>query len=533
MKNWKRRALALLIALTFLLPLAVPASAEGFAFNWDSDDNAGPHCKSLILLNLDTDSVVYALNPDEELPMASMTKIMTYIVAYETIPDMENARITVPQSVKDDLDGTGSSMADVMVGEEFTGLQLLYLMMVPSGNDAALTLAKYVDSLYESGQLVPEETAAPAEEEDLSSQAEGSQAAESAGSESGVSSSSIPADTDPEADGADGADGTDGTDGEDGGQAEFDGTDYTGQSYFVELMNKKAAELGCTHTHFTNPHGLYSPNHYTTAREMAVITKYAMTLPNFTEITGTLAYDQAATNMQEERTVYTTNYMLSNYVSEGGMTYYYQSATGIKTGSLQEAGHCLTASATAYGYTYIAVAMGDMEGYENGIHYEMLDVRSLFRWAVDSLEKKTLAVQGDVISSVGLKYAWNKDVLQLVAGENVAVMLPDSVDQSSILVTPDVPESVEAPIRKGEQIGTASLSYAGEVVATVPLVAAESVERSEAIHVWEQGKSVLTSPWFLVIMAVIAALLIVYIILILLYRRKQRQLRKVRRFRDM
>lgn len=529
MKKWKRRGTALLLSLFFALSLSVPAAAEGFAFSWDSDENEGPHCKSLFLLNLDTDTVAYALNPDEELPMASMTKIMTYIVAYETIPDIENARITVPQSVEDELEGTGSSLADVMVGEEFTGRQLLYLMMVPSGNDAALTLAKYVDSLYEEGKLTPK--AAPAQTQSAAGTGSGPAVSGSDDDPMAVSGPSSSLESENGEEGANaGASNADSW--EDGDEDQL-AMDYTGKSYFVQLMNEKAAELGCTHTHFTNPHGLHNENHYSTAREMTAITKYAMTLPGFTEISGTSAYVQAATNMQEERTVTTTNKMLSNYVDESGLSYYYQSATGVKTGSLNEAGHCITATATAFGYTYIAVAMGDMEGYENGIHYEMIDVRSLFRWAVTELEKKTVAVQGDVLSTVNLKYAWNKDVLQLVAGENVSVMLPVSVDSSSILVTPNVPESVEATVRKGEQIGTATISYAGEDIATVSLVAAESVERSEVIHVWEQGKSVLTAPWFLVIMAVIAALLIVYIILILLYRRKQRQLRKVRRFRDM
>ena len=85
--------------------------------------------------------------------MASLTKIMSYIVAYETIPDIENAQITIPQSVVDELAGTGSSVAEFNVGETFTGLDLLYLMMVPSGNNAALTLAKYVDQLYAEGKL--------------------------------------------------------------------------------------------------------------------------------------------------------------------------------------------------------------------------------------------------------------------------------------------------------------------------------------------------------------------------------------------
>ncbi len=481
----------MLTVLSVILLCFVPASAEGFAFDWDvGDGNTEPHCKSLVLLNLDTSTVVYTLNPDEELPMASMTKIMTYITAYENIPNLENTVITMPQSVEDDLYDTGSSVADMQPGESFLGRDLLYMMMVPSGNNAALTLAKYVDSLYEAGSI-------PA---DPNYDALHYSAVENGADSSGYGSK-----------------------------------DYTGVSYFVYLMNKKAEELGCTHTHFTNPHGLHHENHYASARDMATITEYAMGLPNFVEIVGTTAWNYAPQNAPDDvRTAHTTNKMLTNNIDEGtGLSYYYSFATGIKTGSLDEAGYCITASATAYGYTYVAVAMGDMEGYSQGVHREMMDCATLFRWALTSLEKKTVAVQGDVLTSVNLKYAWKKDELLLTAGENAAVMLPSSVDSTSILIEPDVPESVEAPIRKGEQIGTATLSYAGEEIATVPLVASESVAKSEALQVWEQGQDVLTAPWFLLIMAVILALVIVYIILILLYRKKQKQLRRVKRFRDM
>ena len=485
-----RRIAAAALALLVALAVAAPAGAEGFSFGWDVDDNTpaagAPHCKSLLLLNLDTDSVVYALEPDEPRPMASMTKIMSYIVAYENIPDIENAVIPVPASVAEELEGTSSSEAEMYTGEEFTGRDLLYMMMVCSGNNAALTLAKYVDSLQGevySPTIVNE-------------------------------------------------------DGEVIYDPLFDPADYTGRSAFVDLMNQKAAELGCQNTHFTNPHGLHCQEHYASARDMATITRYAMTLPGFTEVTGTTAWNYHPVGDPDDiRTAHTTNKLMVNDLDAYGMSYYYQSATGIKTGSLNEAGYCITASATAFGYTYIAVAMGspmiDEDGNDIDLHGEMLDVRSLFRWAFSTLEKKTVAIQGDPMSSVALKYAWKKDTLLLTAGENAAVMLPNTVEDTSILVTPNVPDSVEAPIRKGEWIGTATLTYAGETIATVPLVAAESVAKSEALQVLEQGQQVLTAPWFLVIMAVIVALIIVYVILIFLYRRKQRQLRRVRRFRDM
>lgn len=535
------RVPALLLAVCLLLLPAGRASAEGFTFNWDVDEspkNPTPHCKSILMLNLDTDTVVYTLNPDERLSMASLTKIMSYIVAYENIPDIENTVITVPQSVADELEGTGSSLAEIAVGEELTGLQLLYLMMVPSGNDAALTLAKYVDSLYEQGRITPKDN--------------GGDDPQAAGSLPGTDdpqAQDTAADGEPELAGmadADGSEWDEGTEdtpdmedggGENGDEEEFtgDAAGYTPDSYFVQMMNKKAEELGCRNTHFTNPHGLYNPEHYSTARDMATIAEYAMTLPNFTEITGTFAYTKPATNMSDEEvTFHSTNKLLQNYMDEqSGIDYYYQYATGIKTGSHDQAGYCLVASATALGYTYVVVCLGDMEGYEQKVHGEMLDARSLFRWALTSLGKKTVAVQGEVLSSVNLEYAFQKDQLLLAAGETASVMMPNSVDESSIIVTVDKPESVQAPVRKGEQVGTATLSYAGEEIATVPLVAAESVSRSDLLASWEQGKSLLSSPWFLVIIGVIVALIVVYFILVVMYRRKQRMLRRVRKFRDM
>ena len=174
-----------------------------------------------------------------------------------------------------------------------------------------------------------------------------------------------------------------------------------------------------------------------------------------------------------------------------------------------------------------------MEGYQQDVHNEMRDLRTLFRWALTELEKKTVVSQGDILSSVKLEYAFQKDELQLAADRNVSVMLPKSVEPESIIKTVTKPESVQAPIRKGEVIGTVVLSYANEEIATVDVVATESVARSDLIAGWEQGKSLLTAPWFIAVMAAIGALILVYLILVVFYKRKQRQLRRVRKFRDM
>ena len=175
----------------------------------------------------------------------------------------------------------------------------------------------------------------------------------------------------------------------------------------------------------------------------------------------------------------------------------------------------------------------DEQGDSISVHGEMLDAATLFRWALTTLTKQTIAAQGDIIADVPLDYAWKQDTLQLVAGENVSVILPNNVDSSSIIVETDLPDSVQAPVERGQEVGTATMSYAGEVIATVPLVAAESVSRSEMLQFVSQGTSVLTSPWFLIIMGVILLLIVIYIFLIFLYRRKQKKLRKVKRYRDL
>ena len=436
---------------------------EGFVCDTLTD----PNSQSIFMVSLDTDTVVFTMNPDERRPMASLTKIMTYIVTAETVQDLQNTRTTVPESVAQELEGTGSSLAEIQTGEEFSIYELLNLMMVPSGNDAALTLAKYVDGL-------------------------------------GLSAD----------------------------DAAYD-TDSDGKMNFVELMNRKAQELGCTNTHFMNPHGLYEEDHYTTAREMAKITQYALTLPYFAEITSQTYYTQAPTNKTSEaRTVTTTNRMLLSYADE-----YYTYATGIKTGSLNESGYCIAASGLYDGYSYLVVCLGSPYVDENGnyvnYHGEMYDAATLLRWAFLNIETKTLVADGDLLGEVDLKYVWDKDRLQVVAKGNVTAMLPSELDESDITVQIDLPEYVKAPVKKGDEIGTAAYIYKGETLAKVPLVAAESVERSEIIQTIEQGKEIITSPWFLITAGIILVLAVAYIILAVLMNRKRRRMRRVKKYRDM
>ena len=126
--------MASFLAIFFIIPfLSIQVAGEEVTFETNS--------KALYMVDLNTQEVVYQKNASQQLEPASCTKIMTYIVAAEHISDLEGTKITVSDYIEPTLTGTGSSMAGVITGEELTALQLLNLMMVPSGNDASLVLA--------------------------------------------------------------------------------------------------------------------------------------------------------------------------------------------------------------------------------------------------------------------------------------------------------------------------------------------------------------------------------------------------------
>lgn len=307
--------------------------------------------------------------------------------------------------------------------------------------------------------------------------------------------------------------------------------DYVGKGdidSFVDMMNKKAQELGCIDTHFENPHGLNDPNHYTTVSDMAKITKHAMTLPYFMEIC-----DQATSDiLGEDRYLVTTNSMIDPV--RGG-DYYYDYAKGIKTGSTgNDSGYCLVSTAVKGGYTYLCVAYGapyeneDGENYDNGA---MIDSKNLYEWAFDNLSIKTIIDKNDLVKEIGLEFAWNKDTIQLAPEKSYSTILPDDVDISSIDKKYNIPDKIEAPVKKGDKVGTVTLSYANQELVTIDLVASETVDRSELLSALDGIFNVLKSKWFIISVCAIALMFIVYFIILAIYKKKKKTQRPVRKYR--
>lgn len=160
--------------------------------------------------------------------------------------------------------------------------------------------------------------------------------------------------------------------------------------------------------------------------------------------------------------------------------YYYEPLRGIKTGTLVESGRCFISTATLDGYTYLLVMMGspyvDENGDELATNYAFTEAKTLYEWAFSSFRVKTLVQLNQSYTEVPVNLGKDKDLVQAVAAEDFSYLLMDEIEVSSIVTTPQVMESVDAPVREGDQLGTLQIMLAGEQIGTVPLVAGDSVE---------------------------------------------------------
>lgn len=295
---------------------------------------------------------------------------------------------------------------------------------------------------------------------------------------------------------------------------------------FVALMNEYVKSLGCKDTNFVNPDGLHDENHYTTARDMATITLAALKNSDF------VRYSTATEIQYKDMTLPHTNLMLQ----PGYVTYYYEYAQGIKTGSTEEAEYCVITKASKDGYNYLSVVLKSPRQKINGESYEtkcsFVDAKSLFEWAFDSLKYTTLASENEVISEVAVEDGKDADSVQLVAKENTNVIVPAALDKSAIIIEPvEKPEYIEAPVTKGQDVCKANIIYGDEVIATIDLVAANDVELSTFLKVINAIKSFFGTTAVKIILVVIVLLVILYIFLVISNnkRKKKRRQQKIER----
>ena len=244
---------------------------------------------------------------------------------------------------------------------------------------------------------------------------------------------------------------------------------------FVQRMNERARELGCENTHFVNPHGLHDPDHYTTAWDIYLMARHAMKNETFMAICNTLAYDVPATNLSESRELHTSNSLISNWRILG---YLYDGAEGIKTGTTDEAGHCLVSSAVRAGRRLVCVVLG-CEGNGTDIR-SYSDSATLYDYGFDNFSTKEILSRNELIAEVPVELSKENNYVVVHPAEDAEAILPNDVDPATLERTVTLSNEVNyAPIAKGDVLGEITLTYDGRVCATVPLLAQYDVVASQ------------------------------------------------------
>lgn len=302
---------------------------------------------------------------------------------------------------------------------------------------------------------------------------------------------------------------------------------------FAVLMNNKAAELGCKQTHFSNAHGLWEAENYSTPYDMYLITRYAYDrVPGFMEICDTVSHDFPA-NVNNPSGYAKTN---TNPLIIPTSDFYLDYVHGVKTGSIDyyydregnshAGGRCLVTTAQKNGYTYLLVTMQapyfDPEGKR--YNYNVLDHYHLYEWAYNSFVYKTVVTEGEVISEVKVSQG-EEDRLQLVSDADFTTIVPsdlaeDNTDSGPVQRKKTVLyDDVIAPVKKGEILGRVDIVYQGDVIKTVNLVAAKSVPRSQIAYLTDRALSLTETSWFTPLIMLLVLCIFVDIILMTVRRR--------------
>ena len=265
---------------------------------------------------------------------------------------------------------------------------------------------------------------------------------------------------------------------------------------FANLMNKKASELGCTNTNFTNPSGIHDVNHYSTAYDMALIAKYCMQNETFRNIVNKKSCKFSATDLYpEERYFKNTNSLL-----DSSNRYYYEYAIGIKTGFTTQAKNCLIAGAKKDGIELIAVMLG-AEATENGQSGRYVDAKNLFNYGFENYKIMDFLKEGSQIKNIEIKNATKETKkLNLIAKSSLSATFQTNFDISTLVPTIEIFENITAPIAKDTVLGKISYNIDG-IVYESDLIAENDVIKSNLLEII-----------FQIVLAIIVLILIVVIL---------------------
>lgn len=329
--------LKLILALLLIITNIFAGSTYAYS-NTGLDISA----KSAIAIECTTGKILYEKNKDLKLPMASTTKIMTAILAIEN--NNLNKEITIP----DQAIGVPGSSIYLEKGERLKIIELLYGLMLASGNDAAVALA-----IATSGSV----------------------------------------------------------------------------KEFVDLMNKKAKELGLNNTKFSSPHGLEQGEHWTSAHDLAVLTAYAMKNKVFKEIVATKEKEIRWTTRQYNRRLRNKNKMLSIY----------EGAEGVKTGYTKRAGRCLVTSALRDNFRVVCVVLNAPDMWN--------DTKKILDYAYNNYQ--LIIIEKSELGFVKINNSKTRWAKIGIIDENNIIVEKNKYPQLFI----GIKENLSAPLKKMSKVG--------------------------------------------------------------------------------
>lgn len=297
------------------------------------------------------------------------------------------------------------------------------------------------------------------------------------------------------------------------------------EAAFIDMMNTKAAEIGMGSTHFVNCHGLHDPDHYSTARDMCILTKYALRYSVITDVAKVARYET-----KDGITLAATNLLI-----DPSSDYYYKYATGFKTGFTDEAGRCLASTASYDGMTYICILLG-CPAKENSLEnrYEFLDSAEFYRWAFTNFSYRSVVDADETVDSLPIEYSWDYDTVNIRPEKEVYALIPNDADESTIeLKTDYTVKKLEAPVKKGQRVGTVSVYYAGEKIGETGAVISESIKGSQLLRISTAVKKFLIKykNWFIGATIVLVVAVIIFIAAVARLNSKRKKYGRVRKYR--
>ena len=401
----------------------------------DTNDMLIEDAGAALMYEMNSGTLLYGYNIDQKMYPASVTKVMTCLVAIEN-GNMDDV-VTVSASVVAARDPDGSN-ADLVEGEELTMRDLIFCLMVASANDA--------------GHLISEHIAGSTEA-------------------------------------------------------------------FVEMMNQKAQELGCTGTHFANPHGLHDENHYTTARDIAKIMLAAMEHELFLEAYSSKVYEVPATNKSEERRLLSTNYMIEKTMVDH---YYDSRVIGGKTGFTTPAGRCLAAVSESGDMKLLTVVLGgttDLNQYGVVVYGSFGVTGDLIDMGFDNYTTAQVLSSDAILSSFPVSGGENDT--QAVVRDSISTVVPADMAVGQLRYEYILDDgNLTAPVEKGQSLGLVRVWYQAKCLAQREIYASIASPVKETVVATDPARDneiveKESNLWQYVLIAILVLLVLIVIMMVI------------------